>query len=438
MKVSSENQTRMRIDVYLSQNPSALSANVGFAMWLLVLSLSGLANADQPTLPDCTHEICPSTKYDDDAPTPLVCEESLGLLEPEYFRKFGRWQKRYGRDNLDLSLHFLEEVFESQLEPRIQEALESCPAVVLEVMMNSVLLVETRDGLRAAKRFLLQIFRYRDQLFEQLPDDIRRRQLEQLMLEWNADIAYVYPKLLDVQRLGPRPELSQPGVQEEKFCLNQRFYVYELDAAFYGPGTFGCLQGQWGTEVLLHHYFRHNCNTPDADQAAWFYVPLYATCIYVRLNANITAFEDQQVIMDMDSVSTKHIFDPLMEFLKASKHFHRREGSDHIFLFADGQGPRIWDSYDMLRSESVFISPESRCPTWSEPLRRYTDVKRCLSGWKDIVIPGHTDYARIQYMKSRNRRTADRRLLLTFHGRAPGAHDAYEECRVRGAGCPSR
>ncbi|CAE7874570.1 CNNM3, partial [Symbiodinium microadriaticum] len=23
-------------------------------------------------------------------------------------------------------------------------------------------------------------------------------------------------------------------------------------------------------------------------------------------------------------------------------------------------------------------------------------------------------------------------LLLTFHGRAPGAHDAYEECRVRG------
>ena len=47
--------------------------------------------------------------------------------------------------------------------------------------------------------------------------------------------------------------------------------------------------------------------------------------------------------------------------------------------------------YDLLRSESVFLSPESRCPTWNEALRRYVDVKRCLSSWKDAVIPGHTE-----------------------------------------------
>ena len=38
------------------------------------------------------------------------------------------------------------------------------------------------------------------------------------------------------------------------------------------------------------------------------------------------------------------------------------------------------------------LTQESRCPTWSEPLRRYTDVKRCLSGWKELVrfrdVPG--------------------------------------------------
>ena len=40
-------------------------------------------------------------------------------------------------------------------------------------------------------------------LLEKLPvHDHRRQQLEQLMLEWNADIAHVYPKFLDVQRLG--------------------------------------------------------------------------------------------------------------------------------------------------------------------------------------------------------------------------------------------
>lgn len=52
---------------------------------------------------------------------------------------------------------------------------------------------------------------------------------------------------------------------------------------------------------------------------------------------------------------------------------------------------RPQDSYDMLRSDSVFLSPESRCPTWNEALRRYVDVKRCLSSWKDLVIPGHTE-----------------------------------------------
>ena len=93
----------------------------------------------------------------------------------------------------------------------------------------------------------------------------------------------------------------------------------------------------------------------------------------------------------------------------------------------------------------MVLSPESRCPTWNEALRRYVDVKRCLSSWKDMVIPGHTepgrlgsshvgakDYARIQYMKRHNKASAERRLLMTFHGRAPDLHVAYKHCAVRG------
>ncbi|CAK9058017.1 unnamed protein product [Durusdinium trenchii] len=385
------------------------------ALWLFPLA--------SPTgalfLPDCTHELCPSTKYDPDAPSPVFCDVQLAELAPEYFSTLGTWQKRYGRDNLQLSRHFLQEIFHAQIEPQLEEALNHCPAAVLEIMMNCLLAVETEQGRTAARDFLLQIHRLRDELLEKLPDDQRKKQLHQLMLEWNADIAYVYPKFLDLQSLGP---------DGKDICLGQRFFVYELPEQLYG-GTFECLQGQWGTEVLLHEYFRHNCNTPDPQEADWFYVPLHATCVYVKLNENVS----EELVFNMDNVSNHFIWDPMMDFLKASRYFHRYEGADHIFLFADGQGPRIWDSYDLLRSESVFLSPESRCPTWNEPLRRYVDVKRCLSSWKDLVIPGHTDYARIQYMKSHNKRSAERRLLMTFHGRAPELHGAYSHCAARGA-----
>eukprot|EP00435_Cladocopium_sp_Y103_P051299 s1495_g15.t2 len=395
-------------------------------MALVSLASTLLLASGLPTLPDCTHELCPSTKYEHDAPSPVECEAEVGELQPEYFRTLGSWQKRYGRDNLALSRHFLDEIYQLQIEPRLGQALNLCPAAVLEIMMNCILAIETENGREAARDFLLYIYQLRDELFAKLPDDHRKEQLEKLMLEWNADIAYVYPKFLDVQRLGPNAALSDEQDLEE-VCLGQRFFVYDLPKGFYG-GTFECLQGQWGTEVLLHQYFRHNCKTNDPDAADWFYVPLHATCLYVKLNENVT----EDLIGNMDEVSNRFIFDPMMDFLRKSRHFHRLNGADHIFLFADGQGPRIWDSYDLLRSDAVFLSPESRCPTWQEPLRRYVDVKRCLSSWKDLVIPGHTDYARIQYMKRHNKRSAERRLLLTFHGRAPQLHEAYGHCAVRG------
>ncbi|CAJ1392536.1 unnamed protein product [Effrenium voratum] len=382
------------------------------------LGISFLVPALALELPDCTHELCVSTKYDPEAASPVACEVSIGELQPEFFRHLGGWQKRYGRDNLQLSSYFLRDIFQAQIETRLSEALESCPGAVLEIMMNGLLAVETRQGRDAAREFLLRIYSLRDIVLER-----GDRWLEQLMLEWNADIAFVYPKLLDIQRLGPDSKLA---TGEEEPCLGQRVYLYTLPAQLYG-GTLECLQGQWGTEVLLQHYFRHNCNTQDPDLADWFYVPLHATCLYVKLNENVSEHE----LDSMDSIANTFIWEPLLQALRDSPYYHRFEGTDHIFLFADGQGPRIWDSYDLLR-ESVFLSPESRCPTWNEPLRRYVDVKRCLSSWKDIVIPGHTDYARIQYMKRHNKRSAERRLLMTFHGRAPEIHGAYSQCAVRG------
>merc|ERR1719276_578002 len=101
------------------------------------------------------------------------------------------------------------------------------------------------------------------------------------MDEWAVDIAAGYPKFLNVQRLGPFANLNVNGdgekthyEEESAFCLGQRVYSYALDERFYKPGTFYCLQGQWGTEVILHNYFSHTCSTEDPETADWFYVPL--------------------------------------------------------------------------------------------------------------------------------------------------------------------
>ena len=138
----------------------------------------------------------------------------------------------------------------------------------------------------------------------------------------------------------------------------------------------------------------------------WYFVPLYGTCRYVALNEELVANATTQsysseadVLPDMDVASDGFIYGRVLSYLREQRAWHRREGRDHIFLFADGQGPRIWDAHELLR-ESVLLSPESKCPTWGEPSRRYVDVRPCLSTtWKDVVIPGHTDYARIRYMR---------------------------------------
>lgn len=378
----------------------------------------------------------------------VSCPHGFGeLRDPRYFETFGAWQTRYGRDNLGLSGDFLS-LYQEKVAPSLEEALQACPAFVLETMMNAMLKVETDGGPALARAWLLQIYDLRDRSFAVANEENRERLLT-LQHEWDVDIAAVYPKFLDVERLGPFPawngaaQHADSGRQsspsearlqdeaEQHFCNGLFFYLYSLEPTFYKPGVFYCLQGQWGTEVVMHHYLRHNCRTTDPEMADWFYVPLYATCRYVTLNEDVR--DDPSDMQSIDSASSKQIWEPLLDFLKKSKYYQRRQGKDHIFLFADGQGPRIWDSYDIVRSESVFMSPESKCPTWGEPVRRYVDLKPCLTSWKDIIIPGHTDYARIEYLRKQSRPTEDRRLLMTFHGRAPGTHAAYGDCAVRGA-----
>ena len=181
-----------------------------------------------------------------------------------------------------------------------------------------------------------------------------------------------------------------------------------------------CVLGQWGTEVLFHQYFLGSaCRTLDPESAELFFVPIYGTCLFTKAS------------LDNDVDAAERIWDPLVRHVFAQPWAQRNKLMDHVFLFADGQSARVWDAYDLVRSEAVFLMVESKCPTWDEPMRRYSDIKSCSSSWKDIIIPGHIDYARLQAMRRHNRPTEQRELILTFHGSHSGNKEVYEQCAVR-------
>mmetsp|Transcript_22408 Transcript_22408/g.39935 ORF Transcript_22408/g.39935 Transcript_22408/m.39935 type:complete len:539 (+) Transcript_22408:181-1797(+) len=331
----------------------------------------------------------------------LTCEGGLeNLLPTEFFEKLQDFQSAYNRDSLARSREFLYTLYLPKISIHLEASLERCPAAVLEIMMNSVLAIDADYNLDEAQQLYKQIM--------QLAADASSNPvIRELLDDWKQDTAHTYPFLLGMSSTS---------------CYNSslRIYVYDVPENLTRP-TLPCAHGQWATEVLFHRFFSSAaCRTEDPDEADFFYVPVYGTCLSVT--NNLTSDEDGASVL----------WDPLVRFLSTTPWLTRRNQRDHIFLFADGQSARIWDSYDLVQSEAIFMMTESKCPTWDLPVRRYSDIKSCSSGWKDIIIPGHTDHARIQHMLLHNRPSSERDILMTFHGRHPGSHEVYSQCEVRG------
>ena len=67
---------------------------------------------------------------------------------------------------------------------------------------------------------------------------------------------------------------------------------------------------------------------------------------------------DCQENLENDEAAAREIWDPLLQYLFSQPWFHRRKQMDHMFIFADGQSARVWDSYDLVRSEAIFMMVE--------------------------------------------------------------------------------
>ncbi|CAE8588209.1 unnamed protein product [Polarella glacialis] len=290
-------------------------------------------------------------------------------------------------------------IYERKFLPNFEEAQQRCLLPVLEIMMSSVLASSVDYSLEDAKG----LYSLAVQIAQEAPEDSGA---SDLLTAWERDTVHIYPFLF-----GMRPNACHGS--------SLKVFVYDVPENLTSQ-PLHCVTGQWGTEVLFHHFFLNSaCRTTDPSEADFFYVPIYATCLFTK----------QELDNDQDAASK--IWDPLINFLSSQPWFTRRRQTDHIFLFADGQSARVWDSYDLVRSEAIFMMVESKCPTWGEAMRRYTDVKSCSSSWKDILISGHIDHGRAEVMRRHNKPSESRELLVTFHGRHAGNSEFYENCAVR-------
>ena len=310
------------------------------------------------------------------------------------------WQVRYGRNSLSVSRDFFEGAYQPSIHPHLEELKAICPGTVAQFMLNSILAVDTDQGVNEARE-LFRLFEeivveYRDhpQMID-LIDDLAR-----------GDVATEYPMLLNGRTNG---------------CYDSDLKVYVYDTGELTKWPIHCSIGQWGVEVLIHKFFENAaCRTEDPEEADFFFVPIYSTCHTVFHSNN------------NDTATSRYHYDPLMEIVLDQPWWRRRDGMDHMFLFADGDGPRIFAGYDYIRSSAIFLQVESICPTWDEPTDRLSGWKSCFSRWKDIIIPGHTDVGRVKFMNRHGTKPAsERSLIATFHGRHYGIHDSYKNCVVR-------
>ncbi|KAF4677070.1 hypothetical protein FOL47_003521 [Perkinsus chesapeaki] len=332
-------------------------------------------------------------------------------LTEDFFREFAAFQATYMREDLNLSQHFLTSIYQLCVEPYLDRVAASgenpkCPAPLADIMLNALLALEARFGGTQEARLLYQ--RAVDIVMAAI--DAGDLAVKSLTADWEMDTPYTYPTLLD---LAPPSPVSLDGLT---------VYVYEPPHEIFAglvQSPLLCGMGQWGVEVLVHKWFLSNSNrTSNPEDADLFYVPVYGTCIQTRNGMGLK---------DM----TSEVYEPLFAWLHSSPWWRRRNGADHIFLFADGQGAYQFSFYDIIRSTSILLLVEGRCPTWNEPVAEYLDVKQCYNPWKDIIIPGHTDRGRTMYMRQHAKPLKERDLLVTFHGRHGGVHSAYERCEVR-------
>eukprot|EP00746_Dinoflagellata_sp_MGD_P136192 gnl/MRDRNA2_/MRDRNA2_70167_c0_seq1.p1 gnl/MRDRNA2_/MRDRNA2_70167_c0~~gnl/MRDRNA2_/MRDRNA2_70167_c0_seq1.p1 ORF type:complete len:494 (+),score=53.39 gnl/MRDRNA2_/MRDRNA2_70167_c0_seq1:164-1645(+) len=215
---------------------------------------------------------------------------------------------------------------------------------------------------------------------------------------------------IDLTDLAIYPQLLGLEPQHDCYGTELRIFVYPLHNLT--RGVLHCQHGQWGLEALIPHWLRMGtCLTNDWHEANYFLVPWHTWCDRMVYPLNQTRNE------------ITHIYEDLINRREETlPYWSRFDGRDHIFIFSD-QGMNYFPTWREYIPHSVFFLTEGLTPECGPT---------CYNPWKDVILPGHTDYFRYRRMMPYNKPTAQRQLLFNFHGRHPGLHHFYKDNYVRG------
>jgi hypothetical protein len=342
----------------------------------------------------------------------MSCAHDIGCLSPAFFEDFSIFQSAYNHDDLGMSRKMLHNTYAVCLEPHLAFALDVCPAPTLELMLDVMLAVEAEVGTEFAKEFYLRIKRLMNERVKESWGRLKKSNVATYDFLWQIQSS-------EFDTLYSNRTNSRVNLGERIFPMKIYIYEYpvELEKKVLASPV-GCALGQWGTEVLMHKWLMSSeMRTTDPDEADLFYVPVYATCNIVRKNLK---YKDVG----------QEIYEAVFEFLRTQKSWREHGGIDHVFLFADGQGVNQWPWYDVV-SNSILLMVDGTCPTWGTELEDKVDIKTCFSPWKDIIIPGHTDFARVLKIKELKKPLGERKLLFSWRGRSSFIHDAYNKSVTR-------
>ena len=266
----------------------------------------------------------------------------------------------------------------------------NCPPGMAVIMLHSLAYIDRDYGEARA----LEVFQAAQTLVEEMKPG-----------SWTVNLTWHKgaPKLLGVDPPADAEICSQQG--------HPRFFVYETEE-FYRRPLLLCATGMEGSEVLLHRWLlRSKCRVSSFEDADFFYVPFYSFCFQ---NLHIQPGSETE---ELD----KHN----IRLVQSLEHFDVYRRRQHIFHFAH----EFWDfpSWEAHVARAKILAVEAN------PLidvQQYRHCTTCFDPWKDLVVPGHTDFWAMQRLREQSRAVEDRHYLFCFHGAL--RHELYEKTHAIG------
>eukprot|EP00928_Gymnodinium_smaydae_P037025 TRINITY_DN25772_c0_g1_i1.p1 TRINITY_DN25772_c0_g1~~TRINITY_DN25772_c0_g1_i1.p1 ORF type:complete len:728 (-),score=166.66 TRINITY_DN25772_c0_g1_i1:70-2073(-) len=209
-----------------------------------------------------------------------------------------------------------------------------------------------------------------------------------------------------------------------------RVYVYDPDsnAALreLARGAAFCKHNQWGMEIALHDWFLScPCRTDNPDEADFFFVPHYTSCLINHADTFV-------------GCDTKQLCEPsgrlFQQVLGNSSHYKRTDGGrDHVFVWGSGMGADgPFPKWREWVPNAVFLMTEPEL--WNP----YDDVVLpSFTPHKDIIVPGRLTVDDMLGLGRMAKPLAERQALGHFIGWPRPPHPsvmAKEDCKD--ASCP--